>query len=223
MPRQARIVIPKIPHHVTQRGNYRQDVFEEAGDYSRYCIWMGQYAEKYGLKILAYCLMRNHVHFIVVPREAESLARVFNTLHMRYAQYVNHRNEARGHLWQGRFYSCFMDTGHLYHAIRYVERNPVRVGIVENAWDYQWSSARVHAGEAGGKGLIAVDTHKFPMDSMQWKEYLQAEDEPVEEELRLKTQRGLVLGSSKFVKRLEQKLERSLACLNPGRPKKEKQ
>jgi hypothetical protein len=60
------------------------------------------------------------------------------------------------------------------------------------------------------------------MDSKQWKEYLQVEDEPVVEELRLKTQRGLVLGSSGFVKRLEQKLERSLACLNPGRPKKEK-
>ena len=96
-------------------------------------------------------------------------------------------------------------------------------GIVENAWDYQWSSARAHAGEAGVSGMIAVDTRKFPMDSMQWKEYLQAEDEPVEEELRLKTQRGLVLGSSKFVKRLEQKLERSLACLHPGRPRKEKQ
>jgi putative transposase len=114
-----------------------------------------------------------------------------------------------------------MDTGHLYHAIRYVERNPVRVGEVGKAWDYRWSSARAHAGMAGSSGPLAVNTRKFPMDSRQWKEYLQAEDEPVEEELRLKTQRGLVLGSSGFVKRFEQKLERSLACLNPGRPKEE--
>jgi putative transposase len=222
MPRQARIVIPHIPHHVTQRGNYRQDVFDEEGDYGLYCTWMGQYAEKYGLDILAYCLMSNHVHFIVVPRQEESLARVFNTLHMRYAQHVNRRNAARGHVWQGRFFSCFMDTGHLYHAMRYVERNPVRMGLVQQAWHYRWSSARVHAGQAGGRGPLAVNTRKFAMDSKQWKEYLQVEDEPVVEELRLKTQRGLVLGSSGFVKRLEQKLERSLACLNPGRPKKEK-
>lgn len=223
MPRQARIVIPNIAHHVTQRGNYRQDVFETEDDYNRYCTWMSQYAEKYHLEILAYCLMRNHVHFIVVPRETESLARVFNTLHMRYAQYVNRKNEARGHLWQGRFYSCFMDTGHLYHAIRYVERNPVRVGIVKNAWDYRWSSSRVHAGKAGSSGLIPVSTRNFAMEPLQWKEYLQAEDNPVVEELRLKTQRGLVLGSSKFIKRLEQKLQRSLACLNPGRPQKKRQ
>jgi putative transposase len=110
MPRQARIVIPKIPHHVTQRGNYRQGVFEEEGDYNLYCTWMGQYADTYGLDILAYCLMSNHVHFIVVPREAESLARVFNTLHMRYAQYINRRSGARGHLWQGRFYSAHQGT-----------------------------------------------------------------------------------------------------------------
>lgn len=223
MPRQARIVIPKIPHHVTQRGNYRQDVFEEESDYSRYCTWMSQYAQKYELEILAYCLMRNHVHFIVVPNKAESLARVFNTVHMRYAQFVNHRHDARGHLWQGRFYSCFMDTGHLYNAIRYVERNPVRVGIVANAWDYQWSSARVHAGESVNSGPLKIQTRNFPMDNRQWKEYLQAEDEPAAEELRLKTQRGLAVGSSSFVTRLEQKLDRSLACLNPGRPKKVKQ
>lgn len=222
MPRQARIVIPNIPHHVTQRGNYGQDVFEEEGDYGLYCTWMDQYAEKYGLDILAYCLMKNHVHFIVVPHQEESLARVFNTLHMRYAQHVHRRNGACGHLWQGRFYSCFMDTGHLYHAIRYVERNPVRVDIVEKAWDYRWSSARAHVGQTGGSWPLAVNTRKFAMDNKQWKEYLQAEDEPVEEELRLKTQRGLVLGSSKFIKRLEQKLERSLACRNPGRPKQEK-
>ena len=99
----------------------------------------------------------------------------------------------------------------------------MRVGCVANAWDYQWSSARVHAGESLNSGHLKIFTRNFPMDSNQWKEYLQAEDEPAAEELRLKTQRGMAVGSSRFVKRIEQKLERSLACLNPGRPKKEKQ
>jgi putative transposase len=86
---------------------------------------------------------------------------------MCYAQYINKRRAARGHLWPGRFFSCFIDTEHLYHAIRSVERNPVRVGIVENAWDYRWSSARVHTGKAAISEPIAVDTAKFAIDKRQ--------------------------------------------------------
>jgi putative transposase len=221
MPRHSRIVIPKIPHHITQRGNYRQNVFEHDEDYVQYCTWMNQYSQKYGVDILAYCLMINHIHFVVVPHDEESLARVFNTIHMRYAQHVHRRRGARGHLWQGRFFSCFMDSDHLCHAIRYVERNPVRAGMATVAWDYRWSSAGVHAGlQDADKGPIAVDIKNFPMDKPEWREYLHAENEQIVNELRLKTQRGLALGGERFIKRLEGKLDRSLACLNPGRPRK---
>ena len=98
-----------------------------------------------------------------------------------------------------------MDTEHLYHAIRYVERNPVRV----------------HTGKAAISEPIAVDTAKFAMDKRQWKKYLSAEDEQIIDELRLKKQRGLVIDNQGFVKGLEKKLKRSLECLNPGRPKQE--
>ncbi len=222
MPRQSRIVLPKIPHHITQRGNYRQNVFEYEDDYGQYCLWMNQYSKKYGLDILAYCLMSNHVHFVVVPHDAESLARVFNTVHMRYAQHIHRRRKARGHLWQGRFFSCCMDSDHLYHAIRYVERNPVRAGIATAPWDYRWSSAGAHAGlQDAGSEPIVVNIKNFAVDNSQWREYLHAEDEQILNELRLTTQRGLALGSESFIQRLEKKLNRSLACLNPGRPRKE--
>lgn len=221
MPRQSRIVIPKIAHHITQRGNYRQNVFEFDEDFSLYCAWTNQYSQKYGLDILAYCLMSNHVHFVVVPHEQDCLARVFNTVHMRYAQHIHRRHGARGHLWQGRFFSCCMDSDHLYHAIRYVERNPVRAGMVKTAWKYRWSSAGVHAGlQAAADGPIEINTRGFAVDETEWQEYLHAEDEQIVNELRLKTQRGLALGSEGFIKRLEKKLDRSLACLNPGRPRK---
>jgi putative transposase len=166
--------------------------------------------------------MGNHVHFVVVPHAEESLARVFNTVHMRYAQHIHRRRKARGHLWQGRFFSCFMDSDHLYHAIRYVERNPVRAGIAAAAWEYRWSSADVHAGlQAADSGPIALNIKNFSVDNTQWREYLHAEDEQILNDLRIKTQRGLALGSESFIQRLEKKLNRSLACLNPGRPKKE--
>lgn len=146
MPRIGRIVVPDLAHHVTQRGNYQQNVFEKETDYKQYCHWMSKYAELYGLDILAFCLMTNHVHFIVVPQQEDSLARAFSTVHMRYAQYMNKKREVRGHLWQGRFYSCILDEAHLYCAIRYVERNPVRAKMVRDPWDYFWSSAQWHVG-----------------------------------------------------------------------------
>jgi putative transposase len=143
-------------------------------------------------------------------------------VHMRYAQHIHRRRKARGHLWQGRFFSCFMDSDHLYHAIRYVERNPVRAGIAATAWDYRWSSANVHAGlQDADSGPISVNIKNFAVDNTQWREYLHAEDEQILNDLRIKTQRGLALGSESFIQRLEKKLNRSLACLGPGRPRKE--
>ncbi|MBM4293762.1 MAG: hypothetical protein FJ126_02515 [Deltaproteobacteria bacterium] len=67
MGRQARVVFPRAPHHVTQRGNYRQDVFFAAGDRRQYLAWLTEYANKYGLEVWACCLMTNHIHLIAVP------------------------------------------------------------------------------------------------------------------------------------------------------------
>jgi putative transposase len=221
MPRQSRIVIPNVPHHITQRGNYRQNVFEEDSDYEQYCSWLKEYTEEYDLDILAYCLMSNHVHFIVVPCNEDSLARAFNTIHMRYSQYMNRKHNVGGHLWQGRFFSCFMDDEHVYRAIRYVERNPVRAKIVKQAWEYRWSSARIHTGSDETDSLIPVDSSYLDMRKSKWKRYLRAEDHQMCDEMRLKTARGLGIGCEKFIKKLERKLKRSLQCLNPGRPRKE--
>jgi len=110
MPRISRPVAVEYPHHITQRGNYQQAVFEEEDDYIQYLQWLNEYCGKYFLKIWAYCLMGNHVHFIVVPMKDNSLAKTFNTLHMRYSQYFNKKKNLRGHLWQGQFYSCILDN-----------------------------------------------------------------------------------------------------------------
>ena len=221
MPRHSRIVIPNIPHHVTQRGNYRQDIFKSDSDYEKYSLWFNEYAAKYKLEVLAYCLMSNHVHFIVTPSKEETLSRVFNTTHMRYAQYVNMKLKATGHLWQGRFFSCVLDDKHLYRAIRYVENNPVRVKVVKKAWLYKWSSAGLHVKE-GQYGPIKLNAIVDWMPMEEWKDYLGDIDEDMCKEMRLKTSRGLVVGEGSFIKKLEKTLNRSLKCLNPGRPIKKK-
>lgn len=218
MPRQVRIVIPNEAHHITQRGNYQQEVFGQANDFSQYLFYLKEYSEKYHIDILAYCLMNNHIHIIGVPHAKESLGVALNILTMRYAQYVNRKRKSCGHVWQGRYFSCALDEIHLYRAIRYVERNPVRAKMVNNAWDYEWSSAHTHTGMQR-KRVIPLKK-SFDMSAKEWKAYLREEDNVMVDEMRLKTKRGLVIGTETFVKNAEKILKRSLKCLNPGRPRK---
>ena len=218
MPRQARIVIPNTAHHITQRGNYQQNIFDREDNYQRYCKWMNEYAQDYNVDILGWCLMSNHVHFVVIPKKKDSLAKLFNTVHMRYSQYFNRERGLKGHLWQARFYSCILDDQHLYRTIRYVENNPVRAKMVKEVWRYKWSSAADHV-EERNKPLIKLRKYKT-IDKEEWKEYLKEADSDMNREIRLKTDRGLVVGTEKFIKKLEVVLNRSLKCLKQGRPKR---
>ena len=95
-----------------------------------YLDLLGHHAVRSGARLLGYCLMTNHVHLIVVPEREDSLARGLGQAHCRYAHCVNARRRSTGHLWQNRFYSTVMDEVHLLAAMRYVERNPVRAGMV---------------------------------------------------------------------------------------------
>src|ERR1019366_1147458 len=93
-----------------------------------------------------YCLMPNHVHWVVSPREPQSLARAFGEAHGRYASYANAKLSRSGHFWQNRFFSCCLDQAHLWAALRYVERNPVRARLADEASAFKWSSAAAHTG-----------------------------------------------------------------------------
>ncbi len=219
MPRQARIVIPNTAHHIIQRGNYRQKIFTKQEHYRQYCEWIEEYAQKNGLDIIAYCLMSNHVHFAVIPKEEKDLSGIFKIVHMRYSHYINRQRSVKGHLWQGRFNSCILDDTHLYRAVRYVENNPVRAKMVKKAWEYEWSSAKDHVKERT-RVLIKLSTHKDIKDGDEWQEHLQEDDPELIEDIRLKTERGLVVGSNKFIKKLEGALNRSLECVRQGRPRK---
>ena len=144
MPRIARVVVPGYPHHVTQRGNRRQQTFFCDEDYGAYLELMAEWCQRYGVEIWAYCLMPNHAHLIAVPDSQDGLRRAIGEAHRRYTRRVNFREKWRGHLWQGRFASFVLDDYHLFAATRYVERNPVRAGLVDRPEDYHWSSAAAH-------------------------------------------------------------------------------
>lgn len=223
MPRMARTICPRTPHHVTQRGNRREDVFFTDADRLAYLKWLTEYAEKHQVDVLAYCLMTNHVHLVVVPATEDALHRALKPLHMRYAQRINRRKRWKGHLWQGRFFSSALDEGYLWAAIRYVERNPVRAKMVRRAENYAWSSAAAHA------GLLQEDTvltgklnwrRQFASIG-NWAAWLAEGDNPEQLELiRRNIDKGLPCGSASFVRRLEKLLGRDLAFRPPGRPRK---
>jgi len=148
MARLPRIVLPGIPHHVTQRGNRRERVFFEDGDYALYLDLLADAAARAQVAIWGYCLMPNHVHIIAVPADEDGLRRTFRYVHRHYTGYINARMRVTGHLWQGRFSSVAMDEPHLVSALRYVALNPVRARLVERAEDWPWSSTTAHiAGE----------------------------------------------------------------------------
>lgn len=219
MPRIARAVAPDYPHHVTQRGNYRQTVFEDDQDYRQYLGWLREYSLKYDLKIWAYCLMSNHVHFICVPCNADSLSKTFNTLHMRYSQYVNRKKKMKGHLWQGRFFSCTLDERYLYAAIRYVENNPVRAKLVKSPGKYRWSSAMGHI--KNGTDLVLSYDCNLDVEVKDWLAYLnRVEDNQTIETIRKNTLTGRPCGDEVFVGRLEGLLGRKLRAMPWGRPSK---
>lgn len=167
MPRRARVVFEGVVHHITQRGNYRQNVFEDDSDKRKYVEFIREYSEKYGMKIYAYCLMSNHVHFIAAPVKEDSLAMTFKYSNMRYSSYFNKKNKRSGHLWQGRFYSCPLQFEHALEALRYVERNPVRARMVELPWEYEWSSAREHVGFNGEIDTSTKDEGNKSVDRRQ--------------------------------------------------------
>ncbi|WP_158818019.1 transposase [Methylocapsa sp. S129] len=144
MTRIARIVVPGLPHHVTQRGNRREKIFFEADDYALYRDWLAESCRRFGVSCCAYCLMPNHAHLILTPQDASGLALALSRAHRLYAGYVNARARQTGHLFQGRFGSLAMDEDHLMAAARYVALNPVRARLAARAQDWPHSSVRAH-------------------------------------------------------------------------------
>lgn len=214
MARLARVVAPGYPHHITQRGNRRQQTFFSDEDYQSYIDLMAEWCKHFNVEIWSYCLMPNHTHLIAVPATSEGLASAIGEAHRRYARMVNFREGWRGYFWQGRFASFIMDEHHLLAAARYIEQNPVRAGLVKRAEEYQWSSCRAHLNLVedplvNAKPLLAyVD---------KWNDFINLKVEPNERDALQKHERtGRPLGGNGFISQLEAKTGRMLKKKKTG-------
>jgi putative transposase len=221
MARFPRVVVVDVPHHVTQRGNARQVILGCDADRLTYLALLREHARLCGLSLLGYCLMSNHVHLIAVPHSQTALAQSLRQAHGRYAAYWNGQRCSTGHVWQGRFYSCPLDEKHLWQALRYVELNPVRAGMVEQPEQWPWSSAAAHCGFANPDSVLEMERWAKRWRIGEWRSFL-AEAESTAElaTLRQFTHTGRPLGTAEFVAGLEASMLRPLAARKRGRPQK---
>ncbi len=144
MPRPPRLIVPGLPHHVTQRGNYRQEVFYRDEDRQLYLEMLKEYSRQDGITIQAFCLMSNHVHLLVTPQNRADLPHLLQRLHSEHARSLHWRLQRAGHLWQARYGSVVLDEDHFWTAMVYIEHNPVRARLVDYAGAWRWSSAAAH-------------------------------------------------------------------------------
>jgi len=221
MPRVARIAVPGVPHHITQRGNNRQDAFFVDDDRRVYLALLRRQAEAHGMAVLGYCLMTNHVHLVAVPQEEDSLAKAVGRTHFLYTRYLHRLHERSGHLWQNRFFSCALDEAQGWAALCYTERNPVRAGMVREAWRYRWSSAAAHCGVGEADGLLDLRGWRAAWTAGEWRARLRRrEDRETVLAIRSSTHTGRPLGSDTFLSKLERALGRRVRALPIGRPTK---
>jgi putative transposase len=219
MARLARTTLVGYPHHLVQRGYHDRTVFEFDADYRRYLDWLREYTERFAVDIWAYCLMPNHVHVICVPKAEGALARAFNSLHMRYAQYFNGKRHAHGPVWRPRFMSCILDDATVHEEVRFIENNPLRQGLAERAEDYAWSSASNHL---SGKYNPNIFGNNCPIgDTFDWRAYLEEiGDEAMIYRVRARLKIGRPAGNLEFIRKIEFLTGRHLDAKPRGRPKK---
>ena len=136
MPRPLRPIADGLVYHVINRGNNRQNVFESEGDFRAFLKAIADLKERKPFDLYGYCLMSNHIHFLIRPRKVP-ISRIVQSLLVSHTQRYHRFHRSGGHVWQGRFKSpVIQDDEHLLAVLRYIEANPLRAGIVADAGEY---------------------------------------------------------------------------------------
>ena len=197
MPRKPRFAPPGHYLHLTQRGNFGQPVFFSDGDRHVFLKLLAHHAELRAIDILAYCLMPNHYHILARGSQPLAISRFMQSLNGRYSAYINGRLVRKGRLWEGRYFSCLLGYGHLFAALRYVECNPLRARMVDNAADFPWSSAPFHTSRATPPSWLDMETFQLLATPSDWPQILAAHQPRAEQsEIRRATHFELATGTA---------------------------
>lgn len=228
MPRIGRLVVEGYPHHVVQRGHNRQVVFAAEEDFERYLGDIRELKETFGIRLYAYCLMTNHVHLLLGPRDgASSLGSFMKALAARATRYRNRLEGRSGTLWESRYKSSVVQAdAYLLACCRYIELNPVRARMVADPAAYAWSSARARLGQIVDD-LLDWNPSYLSLGRSE-AEHRQAYARYLKDAIpagewtliRESLQRGQLTGNGKFVDEIEKIAGIRVEHRGRGRPKK---
>ena len=225
MARLPRLTVPGYPHHIIQRGNNRQAIFATASDYELMLSLFAENAAKYAVAIHAYVLMSNHFHLLATPSTEQGLPQMMQAIGRSYVRVFNQTQGRTGTLWEGRYRSTVIQADrHLLACMAYIDLNPVRAGMVEDAGDYPWSSFAHYSGMRSIK-LITPHPLVWSLGNTPFAREA-AYAELVRSGISLAQQQGLTqstlsgwaMGEADFVADLQKRTERRLLRSKPGRP-----
>lgn len=227
MPRHPRLIVPDVAVHIVQRGNDRNACFRQDSDYLLYLLHLGALAKKAGCELHAYCLMTNHVHLLLTPKQAGSCAVLMRELGQRYVQYFNRRHGRTGTLWEGRFRSCLVESArYVLACYRYIELNPVRAGLASHPGKYRWSSYKGNAEAVDDRLLfphpefLALGETVVARRCAYAALFDSALDESLMRSIRDATDGGLPLVTELVRRKLASELGLRVERGRPGRPPK---
>jgi putative transposase len=226
MPRKARKAPGGYVYHVLNRSAGKMKMLRTEKDYLAMERVMAEAQELHPIKILSYCLMPTHWHFVVYPQEDGQVTSFFRWLAHTHAMRwrVAHRTVGYGHLYQGRFKSFVIQRDeHLLSVLRYVERNALSAGLVERAEDWRWGSLwkRENEGANGAVKLLSDWPVDRPRDWVQQVNRAMTEKEL--ERIRLSVRRDRPLGSEAWVAKTVKQLHLEHTVRAEGRPRIEKE
>jgi putative transposase len=226
MPRPLRPIDDRLVYHVINRGNNRQSVFHDEGDYLAFLKAVADLKERRPFELYGYCLMSNHIHLLLRPGK-NSISRIVQSLLVSHTQRYHRFHDSSGHVWQGRFKSpVIQDDEHLLTVLRYIEANPWRAKLVEQAGDYRWSSFACHGSGRADPLLDSTPAYEAlaarpAARQRRWSAYVhQTPDADELAAIRRSSERGLPYGKSAWVDRLARRLKLDLLIRPRGRPRK---
>jgi len=218
VPRYARPVSAGLCTHVVTRGNARATVFHSEHDYANFKNLMKAAQERVCIEIFAWCLMPNHLHFVVRPRTDDDLPRWMHWLLTTHAQRHRILHVTTGHIWQGRYKSFPIQTdGHLVKVLRYVERNPVRAGLVASSRDWRWSSVSERWPPGERPELLAEAPVPLPTPWIDWVDTPITDDELAS--IRTSVQRGRPWGDPAWARGTTERIGLRSTLRSRGRPR----
>ena len=227
MPRTARIVLSNAPHHVFQRGHDKQPVFFEEDDYEFYLSILRKWTTEFGVKVYGYCLMTNHVHFVLDPgSDVQSLAKTMKRVSGKHTRRINRLHDRTGTLWESRFKSSPIQTdNYLLACCRYIDMNPVSAGMVRHAGEYRWSSFRQKTSNSASTWINLDDCYialgKTANQRRQTYAKFVTEGAPARGEInviRRALKSGQLTGDDQFIDEVEKTTGKRIERRRPGRP-----